>query len=100
MRPDLEIDTPAVRRCASGLADTGARVAAGAARAPVTVTVPRWAASDAAATLVDAAHGLLVGIGSTVTAAGRRITAAADDYDAADDRAAGRLGSAGSGAGR
>ncbi|MCA2218627.1 hypothetical protein [Jidongwangia harbinensis] len=91
MRPDLEVDTAAVRRCAADVADTGARLAAGAARAPAAVAVPRWSASEAAGTLADALAERLVGLGSDVTGTARQMSATADAYEAADDRAAARL---------
>jgi hypothetical protein len=91
MQSDLEIDAVALRQCASVLADTGARVAAGAARAPAAVGVPRWPSSDAAADLADVAVGRIIALGSGLTAAARQMAGAADDYEAADDRATGRL---------
>ena len=91
MKSDLEIDAVALRQRASALADTGARVAAGAARAPTAVSVPRWSTSDAAADLAGAAVGRIIALGSDVTAAARQVAGAADDYEAADARATGRL---------
>jgi hypothetical protein len=92
MHPDLEVDTAALRRCAAELADTGARVAAGAARAPAPPAVPRWETSTAAGALGDALAGRMGALGSAVTAAARLTAGAAAAYDAADDRAAARLG--------
>jgi hypothetical protein len=92
MHPDLEVDTAALRRSAAGLADAGARVAAGAARAPAADTVPRWETSTAATALADVLAGRVMASGAAVTAAGRQVTGAADAYDDADDRAAARLG--------
>jgi hypothetical protein len=87
----LEVDTAELRRCAADLADTGARVAAGAARAPSAAIVPRWTASEPATALADALMDRLIGLGSDVTATGRQMAATADAYEAADDRAAARL---------
>jgi hypothetical protein len=91
MKSDLDIDAGAVRDCASAVAGSGARVAAGAAQAPPAVLVPRWTTSDAAASLTTAAQTWLGTIASQITAAGRQLTATADDYEAADQRAAHRL---------
>jgi hypothetical protein len=91
MKSDLQLDVEAVRGCASALADTGARVAAGAARAPSPVSEPRWPAADAAADLAGAASGRIIAIGSDLAAAARQIAASADDYEAADRRSALRL---------
>ena len=49
MSPDLEVAAGALRACSSALADTAARLSAGAARPPVPPLVPRWATTDAAA---------------------------------------------------
>jgi hypothetical protein len=92
MQSDLEIDTAGVRRTATHVADTGARVAAGAALAPAPVLVPRWDTAAAAAALTDAAAGRLIALGGEVTAIARQISAAADAYEQADDRSAARLG--------
>jgi hypothetical protein len=94
MQPDLEVDTPEVRRTAGRIADTGARVAAGAALAPAPAPVPRWDTAVAAAALIDAAAGRLIALGDEVTATARQISAAADAYEQADDRSATRLGAA------
>jgi hypothetical protein len=85
------IDETALRDCASALAGTGARVAAGAAQPPPAVVVPRWAASDAVRRATEAAQDALTGLGGAVQAAGDLIGATAGDYRAADERAARRL---------
>jgi hypothetical protein len=92
MQPDLEVDTAEVRRSAGHVADTGARVAAGAAQAPAPVVVPRWDTAVAATALTDAAAGRLIALGGEVTATGRQISATADAYEQVDDRSAARLG--------
>jgi hypothetical protein len=91
MKSDLNVDAAALHDCASALAGSGARVAAGAAEAPPAVLVPRWTTSDAAVALTSAAQTRLTTIAARVTAASRQITATADDYEAADLRAAHRL---------
>lgn len=91
MKPDLDVDASALRDCAAAVDRTSARVAAGAAQAPPATTVPRWATSDAAAALTDAAHDWLAAIAADLAATAHQLTGAADDYRAADDRAAARL---------
>jgi hypothetical protein len=91
MKSDLNVDAGAARACASAVAGTGARVAAGATHVPPPVLVPRWATSDAAGALTGAAHHRLASISAGLTAASHLIRVAADDYLAADDRAAQRL---------
>jgi hypothetical protein len=91
MNPDLEVDADALRTCASALADTGARLTAGAAQPPVPPMVPHWATTDAATLVAEAAQRQLAAIGAALTAATRQITATAADYEAADARAAQRL---------
>lgn len=85
------IDETALRDCAAHLTGTGARVATGAAQAPAAEIVPRWTASGAAETASGAAQDALVRLGSAVQGAADLMVAAAADYRAADDRAAGRL---------
>ncbi|HEV8175326.1 MAG TPA: hypothetical protein VGP91_16930 [Actinoplanes sp.] len=91
MNPDLEVDAHEMRAGASALAGTAARVTSGAAEAPATVAVPRWAASDVAALAADATRGLLAETGADIAATARQIVAAVVDYEDADDRAASRL---------
>jgi hypothetical protein len=91
MKPDLEVDAHEMRAGASALAGTAARVTSGAAEAPATVAVPRWAASDVAALAADATRGLLAQAGADIAATARQIVAAVVDYEDADDRAASRL---------
>jgi hypothetical protein len=89
MSRGLEIEVPEVRRCASGLAGTGARVATGADAIPE--FVPGWATSDAAASAGEAARRRLAVVGADIAATARQIIAAVIDYEAADERAATRL---------
>lgn len=85
------IDETALRDCASALAGTGARVAAGATSVPSAAAVPRWAASHAAGAAAGAAQDALLRLGAGTQHAADLIGVTADDYRAADDRAAGRL---------
>jgi len=94
MTSDLEVDADAVRGCASALADTAAEVAAGAT-APAAVTVPRWAATAAAESLADATQRVLATLAGDLEVFRRAVLAAVADYEAADHRAADRLGRAG-----
>lgn len=91
MKPDLDVDATALRDCAAAVDRTGARVAAGAAQAPPEPAVPRWDTSEAAAALTDAAHDWLAAIAADLAGTAQQLTGAADDYRAADDRAASRL---------
>jgi hypothetical protein len=87
----FSVDEGGLRRLACALGRTGARVVAGAAQVPPPVTVPRWSAADAAGAAADAGLDALVRLGSRIAGAGDLITATADDYRSADDRAAHRL---------
>jgi hypothetical protein len=87
----FHLDPAELRACAPAVADTGARVVAGAARAPAADPAPRWATSAALAGLADAASARLSAAGAGIEAAARQIDAAVDDYQDADDRAARRL---------
>ena len=91
MSPDLEVDADALRACSSALAETGARVIAGAAQPPVPPLVPRWATTDAALLAGEAAGQQLAGIGAGIAAIARQTATTAAEYEAADARAAGRL---------
>jgi len=91
MTSDLEVDTDAVRDCASALADTAAEVRTGMAPPP-TVTVPRWQTTDAVEILADAMERALAALAGDLEALRRAVLAAVTDYEAADARAADRLG--------
>ena len=91
MTSDLEVDTDAVRDCASALADTAADVRAGVAPPP-TVTVPRWQTTDAVEGLAGAMERALATLAGDLEALRRAVLAAVTDYEAADARAADRLG--------
>jgi hypothetical protein len=91
MNPDLEVDAHEMRAGASAVAGTAARVTSGAAEAPATATVPRWAASDAASLAADGVRRRLAETGADIAATARQIVAAVVDYEDADNRAASRL---------
>jgi hypothetical protein len=91
MHPDLEVDPDDLRRTASALAGTAARVTAAAAPAPAPTPSPRWATVDAAELAAEAARTQLVQVGLELAETARQITEAAHAYEAADARAAVRL---------
>jgi len=91
MTSDLEVDADAVRACASALADTAAEVARDSV-APPAVTVPRWQSSGAAEHLGDRTEEVLTALADDVAAFRRAVLAAVAGYEAADRRAAQRLG--------
>ncbi len=74
----FHVDVPAIRGCASALAEAGARVVAGATHAPPAVTVPRWSASDAAAVAADAVCRALEALGAGIVTAGDLVGRTAD----------------------
>jgi hypothetical protein len=88
---DLEINTDAVRTCASTLNSVGDRVSSGAAASPPTVSVPHWATTDAAEHAVTRAVTDLTGLTDSIAATARQILATVLEYDDADARAATRL---------
>lgn len=89
MNLDLEVDVPGVRGCASGLAETAARVAGGVGGLPD--PVPGWATSDAVSAVGDVARHRLALVGADIAATAQQIIAAVIDYQAADERVAARL---------
>ena len=91
MNPDLEVDADELRRAASALTATAAKVTAGADQMPAAETVPRWQAADAAVLAAETARQQLVLLGTDLADAARRIAAAAGEYEVADARAAARL---------
>ena len=87
----FDLDLPRVRTCAAALTDLGGVVAAGVTRLPDAPSVPLWSTSDALGTLLITAAREVSVAGEDVATAGRRIASIADDYEAADGRAASRL---------
>jgi hypothetical protein len=88
MTSELEVDAAAVRAWATALAATAARISTDPPPAP---TGPPWLSTAAVSAAADVARGQLRALADDITAAARQASAAADDYDDADDRAASRL---------
>jgi hypothetical protein len=91
MNPDLEVDTDDLRRTASTLSGTAARVTDAASHAPAPTPSPRWATVDAATLAAEAARAQLAQLGLDLAETARQITEAAQAYESADARAATRL---------
>ncbi|MEV4705881.1 hypothetical protein [Actinoplanes sp. NPDC049316] len=88
MTPDLEIDAEAARRWAAALRDAGGRLHAG----PMPPAPgPRWSSTDSGTAAVAAARRLLAALTDDIVATGHAVVTCVDDYEAADDRAAGLL---------
>jgi hypothetical protein len=94
MPSDLEVDAAALRGCAQAVVDTARQVSAGTEPPPAPAT-PRWATTGEAAALAEAIRGLLTAFDADLDADARALLSAAEDYEAADRRAAARLGAAG-----
>ncbi|MFI7540253.1 hypothetical protein [Actinoplanes sp. NPDC049599] len=88
MTSELEVDAAAVRAWATALSATAARIST---VAPLPPGGPPWSSTAAAVAVAEAARGQLSALAEDITAAARQASAAADDYDDADDRAAARL---------
>jgi hypothetical protein len=91
MNPDLEVDTDELRRTASEVTATAARVTDATAAEPTPEAVPRWVSTDAALLAADAARQHLAQLGGDIAETARRISVAAEEYELADARAATRL---------
>ena len=92
MPPDLEVDVHQLRRCAADLAGTSGRVASGVAQSPpLVVAGSGWLTAGALIDLAAAADRQFDALAETTAGASRQLTAAVDDYEAADGRAAARL---------
>jgi ribosomal silencing factor RsfS len=91
MNPDLEVDASELRRTASAVADTAARVSAAADQQPDIDTTPRWATTDAAMLAAEAARQQMAALADDIAETARQISAAAAAYEEADARAATRL---------
>jgi hypothetical protein len=90
MTSDLEVHADAVRDSASALARTSGDVSSGATPPPAPAG-PRWKSSAAVESLAEATRRELVALAEDVEVFRRAVLSALDDYDAADERAAGRL---------
>lgn len=89
----ITVRTTELRTNAEELTGTAYRLGHGLAGAPgLTVSAPGWAAAVALTAVEQAVHRWLTGLGGDVAALATGLRAAADGYDAADDRAARRLG--------
>jgi hypothetical protein len=88
---DLELDADALITCASALGDTVAEVRAGSTPPP-TPPVPRWQSTDAAEHLSQSTEEVLADLAGDLAAFRLAVLAAVADYEAADRRAAQRLG--------
>lgn len=89
----ISVRTDAVRAGADDLTGAAYRLGHGLAGVPgLTVSAPGWAAAAALAAVEDAVHRWLTGLGGEAATVAAGLRAAADGYDAADDRAARRLG--------
>ena len=91
MNPDLEVDLDELRRTATAMADTAARLIDGSSPGVATDLTPRWATTDAASLAAETARRQLSGLGAQIAETARQITLAADEYELADARAATRL---------
>ncbi|MEU4782950.1 type VII secretion target [Micromonospora sp. NPDC023633] len=88
----LTVRPDALRRAASGLDDDAYRLGHGLAGASgLVVPAPEWSAGAALAGLEAAAHAWFGGLGARVATTAGAVRAAAEAYEAVDDRAAGRL---------
>ena len=89
MRSDLEVDTEALRACVRPLLELSATVRA--AHAPPSPSVPGWSTAEAAAALANTSRVRAGLLATDLDQAADRLTAVADDYDAADEQIAGLL---------
>ncbi|MEU5942725.1 hypothetical protein ABZ807_26945 [Micromonospora sp. NPDC047548] len=88
----LEVRPGVLREVADGLADEAYALAHGLIGVPgLVLAATEWRAATALARLESAVHDWHGALGARVAEAGSALRAAADGYDAADDRAAGRL---------
>ena len=88
MTSELEVDAAAVRAWARALSATAARISTDPPPPP---SGPPWSSTAAASATADAARAQLQALADDISATARQATAAADDYDDADDRVAARL---------
>ncbi|WP_326551377.1 hypothetical protein [Micromonospora sp. NBC_01813] len=89
---EFSVRPAALREAAGGLAGLGQRLGHGLADQPAfTVAAPGWAAADLLAEVAAATHRQLTGLGAEAATTGQALVRAADEYDAADGRAAHRL---------
>ncbi|SCL64834.1 Excreted virulence factor EspC, type VII ESX diderm [Micromonospora citrea] len=88
----ITVRPEALRRAASALGDDAYRLAHGLAGATgLVVPAPEWAAGAALTGLESAVHAWFGALGARVAATAGAVRAAAQAYEAVDDRSAGRL---------
>lgn len=88
----LTVDLPALRAAAGRLSDDAYALGHGLAGVPGLATVPpSWQCARALADLEVAVHGWLGALGARVADTATAVRTAADQYAAADERAARRL---------
>jgi hypothetical protein len=88
MTSELEVDTAAVRAWATALSATAARIST---VPPLPPGGPPWSSTAAALAAAKAAQLQLRALADDIAATARQASAAAADYDDADDRVAFRL---------
>jgi len=92
----VRVDIGGVRGAADELVATAYRLGQGLSGTPgLTVDSPGWTAAQALAGLESAVHTYLTATGGHAAQMAEGLLAAADAYEAADDRAAHRLARAG-----
>jgi hypothetical protein len=93
MHDDLiQVHAEVLRGCAGELAGTGYRLGHGlGGRAGLAVPAPDWAAATALAAVESAVHAWFCAVGGRTAETATALRAAAEEYDAADERAARRL---------
>ncbi|MGN9802352.1 hypothetical protein [Micromonospora sp. L32] len=88
----VQVRAAVLREVAGGLADGAYALAHGLVGVPgLVVVAAEWRAAAALTRLESAVHDWHGALAARVAEAGSALRAAADGYDAADDRAAGRL---------
>lgn len=86
------VDPGGLREVARALDDGAYRLAHGLAGVPgLVVPAPGWRAGVALAGLESAVHAWFAALGARLAATAGAVRAAADEYEAVDDRAARRL---------
>ncbi|MEH0846397.1 type VII secretion target [Micromonospora sp. CPCC 205711] len=88
----VRVDPEVLRQVAGRLAAEAYGLAHGFADVPgLVVAAPQWRAGTALVRWESAAHAWLGALGARVAETAAALRAAADEYEAVDDRAAGRL---------
>ncbi|HEX5541208.1 MAG TPA: type VII secretion target [Micromonospora sp.] len=88
----VQVETNGLRGCAADLAGTGYRLGHGLHGTPgLTVAAPEWRSAAELATLESTIHTLLTALGERAAQISAALRAAANAYEAVDDRAVERL---------